>query len=54
MYNDLGGAKDVNTNYRNGLITSDKVHYTYKGYKKQADDFYEALMQTYQFYKSAK
>jgi LysM repeat protein/lysophospholipase L1-like esterase len=54
MYNDLGGAKEVNTNYRNGLITSDKVHYTYKGYKKQADDFYEALMQTYQFYKSAK
>lgn len=54
MYNDLGGAKNVNANYRNGLITSDKVHYTYKGYKKQADDFYEAFMQSYEFYKSAK
>lgn len=54
MYNDLGGAKNVNSNYRNGLISSDKVHYTYKGYKKQADDFFEALMQSYEFYKSAK
>ncbi|WP_339887822.1 LysM peptidoglycan-binding domain-containing protein [uncultured Flavobacterium sp.] len=54
MYNDLGGAKDVNTNYRNGLITSDKVHYTYKGYKKQADDFFEAFMQSYQYNKSGK
>lgn len=54
MYNDLGGAKSVNSNYKNGLISSDKVHYTYKGYKKQADDFFEALMQSYQFYKSAK
>ncbi len=54
MYNDLGGAKTVNANYRNGLITSDKVHYTHKGYKKQADDFFEAFMQSYEFYKSAK
>lgn len=54
MYNDLGGAKNVNSNYRNGLITSDKVHYTYKGYKKQADDFFEALMQSLEYYKSAK
>lgn len=54
MYNDLGGAKDVNTNYKNGLITSDKVHYTYKGYKKQADDFFEAFMQSYHFNKSGQ
>ena len=52
MYNDLGGAKNVNFNFSNGLIASDRVHYTYKGYKKQADDFFEALMQSYQFYKS--
>ena len=54
MYNDLGGASKVNSNYKNGLITSDKVHYTYKGYKKQADDFFEALMQSYEFNKSGK
>jgi LysM repeat protein/lysophospholipase L1-like esterase len=54
MYHDLGGASKVNSNYRAGLITSDKVHYTFKGYKKQADDFFEALMQTYEYYKSAK
>lgn len=52
MYNDLGGAKSVNTNFNNGLIASDKVHYTHKGYKKQADDFFDAIMLSYQFYKS--
>jgi LysM repeat protein/lysophospholipase L1-like esterase len=54
MYNDLGGAKEVNQNFRNGMITADKVHYTHKGYKKQADDFFEAFMQSYQLNKSGK
>ena len=54
MYNDLGGAKEVNSNYKDGIIRSDKVHYTYKGYKKQADDFFEAFMQSYQLNKSGK
>lgn len=54
MYNDLGGADRVNTNYKAGLIRSDKIHYTYKGYKKQADDFFDAFMQSYLFFKTTK
>jgi len=54
MYYDLGGANKVNANYKAGLISSDKVHYTYKGYKKQADDFFDAFMQSYSFFKSTR
>lgn len=54
MYNDLGGAKEVNANFKNGIIAADKVHYTHKGYKKQADDFFEAFMKSYQLNKSGK
>lgn len=54
MYHDLGGAKKVNENYKTGLITSDKIHYTFKGYKKQADDFFQAFMLSYEFNKYEK
>ncbi len=52
IYKSLGGASRVNSNFKNGIITADKIHYTHKGYKKQADDFFEALMQLYESYKS--
>lgn len=54
LYHVLGGSKKVNENYKSGLISSDKVHYTRKGYEKQADAFFEAIMQSYESFKSIK
>lgn len=52
MYKSLGGASSINSNFKNGIIAADKVHYTHKGYKKQADDFYQAFLQVYESFKS--
>ncbi len=52
LYKVFGGSKRVNANFRAGLITADKVHYTYEGYKKQGNDFFSAFMQSYESFKS--
>jgi len=50
----FGGNKNIKLNARMGLLAKDKVHYTKLGYEKQAELFFEALMQSYELYKSTK
>lgn len=54
LYKVFGGSKRVNANYKAGLITVDKVHYTHEGYKKQGNDFFSAFMQSYELFKTSK
>jgi hypothetical protein len=35
-------------------MSRDKVHYSKIGYEKQADLFFEAILQSYELYKSTK
>lgn len=50
----FGGNKNIKLNARMGLLAKDKVHYTKLGYEKQAELFFDALMQSYELYKSTK
>ena len=48
----LGGNEKVSTNYEQGLLSRDYVHYSKSGYEYTGELFYEALMQAYTSYKS--
>lgn len=50
----FGGNKNVIVNARMGLMAKDKVHYSKLGYEKQADLFFQALMQAFEMYKLKK
>lgn len=45
LHEQMGGINGVNRNFSNGIITSDKIHYTAAGYEKQGCLFVEALIQ---------
>lgn len=50
----FGGNKNIKLNARMGLLAKDKVHYSKLGYEKQAELLFEALMQSFELYKSEK
>ncbi|WP_313803992.1 GDSL-type esterase/lipase family protein [Flavobacterium sp.] len=50
----MGGMYGVNKNYRQGLISGDKVHYTKSGYEKQGELFSQALLNAYENFKVTK
>lgn len=45
LYEQMAGINGVNRNFSNGIITSDKIHYTAAGYEKQATLFVDAFIQ---------
>lgn len=51
MFSAMGGLFDVNRNYARGLMASDRVHYSKKGYEKQGELFTEALLKAYDNFK---
>lgn len=50
----MGGMYGVNRNYRQGLMSGDKVHYTKAGYEKQGALFSDALLNAYDNFKAIK
>lgn len=50
----MGGMYGVNRNYRQGLMSGDKVHYTKAGYEKQGALFSQALLDAYENFKVTK
>lgn len=50
----FGGNKNININSRMGLMAKDKVHYSNAGYEKQGELFFDALIQSYELFKSEK
>jgi LysM repeat protein len=50
----MGGMYGVNRNYRQGLMSGDKVHYSKAGYEKQGALFSEALLNAYENFKAIK
>lgn len=54
LFQAMGGLYNVNTNYLNGLMSKDRVHYSKEGYEQQAELFFGALLQSYELYKSTK
>ncbi|KGO97244.1 GDSL-type esterase/lipase family protein [Flavobacterium enshiense] len=50
----MGGMYGVNRNYRQGLMSGDKVHYTKAGYEKQGALFSQALIDAYENFKATK
>ncbi|ESU26421.1 LysM domain-containing protein [Flavobacterium limnosediminis JC2902] len=50
----MGGMYGVNRNYRQGLMSGDKVHYTKTGYEKQGALFSQALLDAYENFKAIK
>ncbi|HSD14636.1 MAG TPA: GDSL-type esterase/lipase family protein [Flavobacterium sp.] len=50
----MGGMYGVNRNYRQGLMSGDKVHYTKSGYEKQGALFSQALLEAYENFKATK
>ena len=50
----MGGMYGVNRNYRQGLMSGDKVHYTKSGYEKQGELFSQALLNAYENFKVTK
>lgn len=53
MFEALGGLFSVEENYKKGLMSRDKVHYSKAGYEKQGELFFEALELGYEQYKEA-
>lgn len=51
LFSIMGGLFGVNQNYKEGIISSDKVHYTQAGYVKQGELFTDALLKAYLDYK---
>jgi len=52
MYSQLGGLFGVNRNAKNGIIGSDRVHYTKAGYEAKASLFVEALLHSFSDFKN--
>lgn len=50
----MGGMYGVNRNYRQGLMSGDKVHYSKAGYEKQGELFSQALINAYENFKVTK
>jgi lysophospholipase L1-like esterase len=50
----LGGNKAIYRNAAKGYMARDKVHYSKAGYEKQAELFFEAIIQSYELFKSTK
>lgn len=54
MFQALGGLFAVNDNYKKGLMSKDKVHYSKAGYELQGQLFFDALMTSYEQFKAVK
>lgn len=54
MFQALGGLFAVNDNYKKGLMSKDKVHYSKAGYDLQGQLFFDALMDSYEQFKDTK
>lgn len=54
MFQALGGLFSVDENYKKGLMSKDKVHYSKAGYELQGKLFFEALMMNYEQFKAVK
>ena len=54
MFQALGGLFAVNDNYKKGLMSKDKVHYSRSGYDLQGQLFFDALMTSYEQFKAIK
>ena len=54
MFQELGGLFSVPDNYKKGLMSRDKVHYSKAGYEKQGQLFFEAFMKNYEQFKETK
>jgi LysM repeat protein len=54
MYSQLGGLYGVQRNAKNGIIGSDRVHYTKAGYETQGGLFVEGLLGGYSDFKTGR
>lgn len=54
LYNIMGGYCSIKVWYKNGLASSDKVHFTKGGYYIQGDLLYNSFLATYDNYLSKK
>jgi len=54
LFAQFGGLYGVNRNYSKGLMAKDRVHYSKAGYEQQGDLLSEAILKTYNFYKTSK
>ncbi|OYQ37652.1 peptidoglycan-binding protein [Flavobacterium cyanobacteriorum] len=52
LFSILGGTYSVKQSFAEGMITSDRVHYTKEGYEKQGNLFAEALLRAFENYKT--
>ncbi len=52
LFSLLGGMYGIKRNYAQGMLTSDRVHYTKEGYEKQGRLFTEAFLQAYETFKT--
>lgn len=52
LFDIMGGLFSVNRNAKEGLMSSDKVHYSHDGYKKKGALFTEAFIQAYNNFKN--
>ena len=50
----FGGNKSIKRNAAKGYMARDKVHYSKAGYEKQGELFFEAILQSYELFKSTK
>lgn len=54
LFSVLGGLNHIRTNFKNGLMAGDYIHYSQKGYEYSAEMFAEALMNSFYFYSQNK
>ncbi|OIQ15780.1 MAG: peptidoglycan-binding protein [Flavobacterium sp. MedPE-SWcel] len=53
LFSEFGGTKNVNRNVARGLMKSDRIHYSAKGYQKQGFLFVEAFMKAFSNFKTS-
>ena len=52
MFDQLGGLRGILKNKKEGILSSDGVHYSVKGYEKQGNLLSEALLNSFKIYKN--
>lgn len=50
LFEVFGGLHGVNSNFNNGIMAKDKVHYTKKGYEQQGQSLSDALIKAFENY----
>lgn len=54
LYSQMGGFESVNGNFRKGLMSKDRVHYSKLGYEMQGELLSQAILKIFENYKTIK